>query len=169
MRDVSLFLHNYPELAPHLAAADFADESRVRSAVGLRSFLSGMTAPPPVWLRGLFALRAPLAAALGMRGGLSFAPTAARDVPFAPGEGFGPFTVEAAQEERLWVGRHETAALVARLAVSPELLPCGERLYHLATIVRFKSPLGRIYMGVVRPFHVLVTDRLARRGAWGGV
>lgn len=167
MRDVSLFLHNFPDLAPHLAASDFADESRVRSAVGLRSFLSGMTAPAPAWLRALFALRTPLAAMLSAPKALAFAPTPAACVPFSPGGRFGPFVVETAEDERLWLGVYESSALTARLAVAPEGLPCGERLYHLATIVRFKNTRGRLYMSLIRPFHALVCDRMARLGAWG--
>jgi len=159
MRDVTLFMHNFAELAPHLTAADFCDEYRVRSAVDLRSFLAGMTAPHPVWLRTLF---------LGSRSALAFPTVAPADVPFSPGSAFGPFIVETAVEERLWMAAHESDSLTARLAVAPEELPCGERLYHLTTMVRFKSARGRLYMGLIRPFHALVCDRLTRLGAWGG-
>ena len=169
MRDVSLFLHNFPELAPHLAAADYSDEVRTRTAVGLRSYLSGMTAPPPAWLRALFALRTPLATALSTPKALSFQTMSPSAVPFNPGGRFGPFEVETAQEERLWLGVHEASSLTARLAVAFESLPCGERLYHMATIVRFKSARGRLYMALIRPFHVMICARLARRGGWGGV
>ena len=79
MRDVTLFMHNFAELAPHLTAADFCDEYRVRSAVDLRSFLAGMTAPHPIWLRTLFALRTPVAAALGSRSALAFPTVAPRE------------------------------------------------------------------------------------------
>jgi hypothetical protein len=90
--------------------------------------------------------------------GLKTSPPGPRPPPrFQPGERIGLFTLFERSAEELLLGeddRHLDFRVSLRLAG-------GEA--SLATAVRFRSLLGRVYFFLIRPFHALVVQGMLRR------
>lgn len=90
--------------------------------------------------------------------GLKTSPSGHRPPPrFLPGERIGLFTLFERNEEELLLGeddRHLDFRVCLRVA--------GEEA-SLATAVRFRSPFGRAYFFLIRPFHALVVQGMLRR------
>ncbi len=116
-------------------------------------------------MKALFALRGPLARALGV--GHSFQADrayGAQDVPFEAGGRIFVFQVAAASEGEYWAGLSEDGPLRAVLAVVSEKLEGagGARYRHnVMTFVTFKNWRGRAYFTAVKPFHWLVVKAMA--------
>ena len=149
-----------PELSRLVRGSDFADHFCVESAKEIRQFLADFFSHRPGWVKALFALRAPLARALGV--GHSFQADrlyGAQDVPFEAGGRMFVFKVAVASEGEYWAGLSEDGPLRAVLAVvSEKVVGEGAARYrhHVMTFVTFKSWRGRVYFTAVKPFHWLV-------------
>ena len=149
-----------PELSRLVRGSDFADHFCVESAKEIRQFLADFFSHRPGWVKALFALRAPLARALGVGHSFQAGRTyAAGEVPFEPGGRIFVFQVAAAEEGRYWAGLSEDWPLRAVLAVVSERVGDGDGVrfrHHVMTFVTFKSWRGRVYFTAVKPFHWLV-------------
>lgn len=154
-----------PPVARLKEGSDFADHFAVEGAKEIRQFLADFFSYRPSWMRALFALRAPLARALGV--GHSFLADRAygvQDVPFEAGRQIFVFQVAAASEGEYWAGLSEDGPLRAVLAVVSENVggEGGARYrHHVMTFVTFKNWRGRAYFTVVKPFHWLVVKAMA--------
>jgi hypothetical protein len=154
-----------PPVARLKDTSDFADHFAVEGAKEIRQFLADFFSYRPPWMKALFALRGPLARALGV--GHSFQADrayGAQDVPFEAGGRIFVFQVAAASEGEYWAGLSEDGPLRAVLAVVSEKLEGagGARYRHnVMTFVTFKNWRGRAYFTAVKPFHWLVVKAMA--------
>ncbi|WP_029897993.1 DUF2867 domain-containing protein [Desulfohalovibrio reitneri] len=154
-----------PELAEAVDGADHLEGLSADSRKDLRAFLAGLSSTP-TWMEGLYKARQPLARLLRVPPDkLVFPKVTPDNVPFAAGARYGPFTVRASRENRFWLGGYQAAHLSADLAVLRADGTGGGNRYHLVTAVRYRSPRGKLYFGLVRPFHHLVMRTLAHRAA----
>ncbi|MFP5223844.1 MAG: DUF2867 domain-containing protein [Acidobacteriota bacterium] len=154
-----------PPVARLKEGSDFADHFAVEGAKEIRQFLADFFSYRPPWLKVLFAVREPLARALGVEHSfLADRAYEAQDVSFEPGRRMFVFQVAAASEGEYWVGLSEDRPLRAVLAVVSEKLEGagGVRYrHHMMTFVTFKNWRGRAYFTVVKPFHWLVVKAMA--------
>jgi len=154
-----------PPVARLKDTSDFADHFAVEGTKEIRQFLADFFSYRPPWMKALFALRGPLARALGV--GHSFQADrayGAQDVPFEAGGQMFVFQVAAASEGEYWAGLSEDGPLRAVLAVvSEKLEDAGGARYrhHVMTFVTFKNWRGRAYFTAVKPFHWLVVKAMA--------
>lgn len=156
-------------LAPLLDGADHVDVKTVEGDRSLREFLAAMFSYQPGWITFLYHLRGYLVRLLGMRQeGVPQAPHyRPADVPMTPGLPAAFFTVQMAEEERFWAAAITESHLSAALGVVVEPLGGARRRFHVVTIVHYNSWAGPIYFNVIRPFHHLVVEQMARAGVKG--
>ncbi|MFP2910776.1 DUF6463 family protein [Pyxidicoccus sp. 3LFB2] len=156
-------------LRPFAEGADHVDVKTVESEASLRVFLAGLLAYQPAWVTALYGVRAVFVRLLGMR--QHGIPQAQRvrpeDISMVPGTAAGFFTVRHAEEERVWVVSAVDTHLEATLAVvmEPEPADGPRRRFHVVTLVHYKKWTGPVYFNVIRPFHHLVVDGMARNAA----
>jgi hypothetical protein len=162
-------LNRYPELMPYMAGADHLDVKSVTGAVDLRSFIAGMLAYHPWWLKLLFGLRQAPVVLLGLERHALPAATKGRrpaEVPFAPGGRIAFFTVRAAAPDRYWVAETpEDKHLAAYVGIVAEPAGNRRRRFHVFTAVRYRHWTGPVYFNLIRPFHHLVVWRMMQAGA----
>jgi hypothetical protein len=162
-------INRHPELQPYIAGADHRDVKSITCAVDLRTFIAGMLAYHPWWLKMLFGLRQALVLLLGLGRHPLPASTTNRlpeEVPFAPGDRIAFFTVRAAAPGHYWVAETpEDKHLRAFFGVVAE--PKGNRRqrFHVFTAVRYRHWTGPVYFNLIRPFHHLVVWRMMKAGA----
>lgn len=156
-------------LRPFAQGADHVDVKTVESEATLREFLAGLLSYQPGWVTALFAVRAVFVRLLGMRQqglplSLHLRP---EDIAMTPGSAASFFTVRHAEEDRFWVVGVTDKHLEATLAVVVEPEPGGgpRRRFHVVTLVHYRNWVGPVYFNVIRPFHHLVVERMARSAA----
>lgn len=154
-----------PPVARLKEGSDFADHFAVEGKKEIRQFLADFFSYRPPWLKALFALRGPLARALGVEHSFQADRAyAAQDVSFEPGGRMFVFQVAAASEGEYWAGLSEDGPLRAVLAVVSENVGgVGGAHYrhHVMTFVTYKNWRGRAYFTAVKPFHWLVVKAMA--------
>lgn len=160
------------DLPPQLAAicqdADHIDLKTVSAPVALPAFLAGLFSFYPGWVKLLYRVRWVFVRLLGMRqtGVPQARSLQAQDVPMRAGARMSFFMVEAAEEQRLWVGRASEAHLTARLAVLANPVgSTGVNRFTVVTIVHYHNWAGPVYFQIIRPFHHLVVNAMIRSGA----
>lgn len=155
-------LESTPELADLTAGSDYVDVKRVRSAATLPEFVAAAMSWRPMWLNGLFRVRAVLAGMLRLRDThvVLSGPLRPEEVSFVPGARIAFFTVSAAVEDRHIVLKASDDHLTAWLAI----VKAGDR-FEVATIVNYHRWTGPVYFAVVRPFHHLIVTAMADAGA----
>ena len=156
-------------LRPFAKGADHVDVKTVESEATLREFLAGLLSYQPGWVTALFAVRAVFVRLLGMRQqglprSLHLRP---EDISMTPGGAASFFTVRHAEEDHVWVVAATDKHLEATLAVVVEPEPGGglRRRFHVVTLVHYRNWAGPVYFNVIRPFHHLVVERMARSAA----
>ncbi|AKQ64590.1 hypothetical protein A176_001502 [Myxococcus hansupus] len=154
-------------LRPFAQGADHVDVKTVESRATLREFLAGLMSYQPAWVTALYGVRAVFVRLLGMRQQgvprqVLFRP---EDIPMTPGREAGFFTVRHAEEEHVWVVAAADTHLEATLAVVMEPTSGPFRRFHVVTLVHYRNWAGPVYFNVIRPFHHLVVERMARSGA----
>lgn len=155
-----------PDVEMLLEDADHVDVKIVEGEATLRQFLVGMIGYQPGWMTALYAVRAVFVRFLGMKQkGLPHAlRLTPEQVPMTPGAPFSFFTVRSAAEERYFFAEAADSHLTATLGVVAERLAGERRRFHVITIVRYRNWAGPLYFNVIRPFHHIVVERMARAG-----
>lgn len=153
------------ELEPLLAAADHVDTKTVRTTASLREFIAAALSTESAWMRVLFRARTVLAIALRLRetripDGIRLDPD---DISFTPGSKVGFFSVVGGEEGRYLLLEASDNHLAGYLAVSVD-----GGLMHTTTIVVYRRWTGRLYFGIVRPFHHLVVAKMVNGAARSG-
>lgn len=155
-------------LAPLYPGADLADAF----AVGLPEAATGdigrlaevVLGRPSTSFRALLALRDLLVAPLGLR-------TSREARRRAPGERrIFIFRVLEQDGRELIVGSEDRHRLF-RMTVLVRAAGMGDRELVVGSVVRCRDRLGRVYLAVIRPFHVLVVRGFlsrATRDGWPG-
>lgn len=106
---------------------------------------------PPPWVRGLLALRDQIVGPLGAK-----TTTAIRQAGASDGrDRVGFFPVLGRSEHEIVLGEDDRH-LDFRASVLLQSDDRGARRLVATTAVRCHNPLGRIYLWVIKPFHVLV-------------
>lgn len=149
-----------PALAAYLDGADHVDVKTGRGTCSLREFVVGVLSYEPVWMRALWNIRVWLLKALGQNehgvpGKMSMT---AETLPIDAGQKAGFFTVADSDGETFWVAIGEERHLGAAIGVvtEPSDGKTGEKLFHLVTVVQYRSWVGPVYFNIIRPFHHLV-------------
>jgi hypothetical protein len=154
-----------PELADLLPSSDVVDVKTATGAVTLREFVAGALGNESAVSRALFAIRAPIARLLRLdKDGLP-ARTRLRpeDVSFTPGKPVSFFTVERGEEEHYLLLKVVDNNLVAHLAIIVD--DSGPvRAFKVVTLVRYLRSAGRLYFGLIRPFHHVIVHFMCRSG-----
>jgi Protein of unknown function (DUF2867) len=155
-----------PELCDLLPTADVVDVKTATGSVTLREFIAGTLGYSPVWLKALFGVRMLLATALRLRtAGIPPTRKVRPDtVSFAPGDLQSFFTVIRGEEHHYVLLGIDDNHLNAHLAiiVTDDHLPVRE--FTVVTLVHYHRAAGRLYYGVIRPFHHLVITAMIRSG-----
>ncbi|MEU4391851.1 DUF2867 domain-containing protein [Kribbella sp. NPDC023855] len=155
-----------PELADLLPSSDVVDVKTASGPVTLREFVAGALGNESVVSRALFALRVPVAKVLRLEMDGMPAKTKLRpeDVTFTPGEPLSFFTVDRGEEEHYLLLKIVDNHMVAYLAIIvDDSGPARE--FKLVTLVRYLRPAGRLYFGLIRPFHHVIVYFMGRSGA----
>lgn len=115
---------------------------------------------PPLWLRGLLRLRDQIVGPLGAK-----TTTAIREAGASDGRGrIGFFPVLGRSENEIILGEDDRH-LDFRVSVLLQEDDSGARRLVTTTAVRCHNLLGRTYLWVIKPFHVLVVrSYLSRLG-----
>ena len=154
-----------PVVRPYAVGADYVDSKLATGSVSLREFLAGFLSHYPWWIVGLYGVRAVFVRVLGMR--QRGAPAALHlepdDVPFAPGAWATIFRVEAAEEDRYWIGVATDRHLAARIAIVREPVGDGVR-FLFVRVVQHRNWAGPVYLACIRPFHHMVVGSMIRAG-----
>lgn len=153
-------------------AAHFHDHYAAEGAGGLPHFMARAFSYAPGWLRTLYALRRPLAAALGLDHATMLEPDLRPEtVPFTPGARLAVFEVVAADPARYWLGRYPNKRLTVHLAILCEPLDkrrgdaVDRARFHMGSAIRYSDARALMYFNLVRPVHGLVFQRMVRAGA----
>lgn len=154
-----------PELADLLPSSDVIDVKTVTGQVTLREFAAGALGNESAASRALFALRVPVARLLRLDMAGMPARTRLRpeDVTFTPGEPLSFFTVERGEEEHYLLLKVVDNHLVAYLAIIVDDSG-AERAFKVVTLVRYLRSAGRLYFGLIRPFHHVIVYFMCRAG-----
>lgn len=164
---MNLNLQDFPEFASLFANANHIDVKIAEGNVSLRQFLAGMMGYQPAWMTFLYGVRAVFVRFLGMKQeGMPHATKLdAAHVPMTPGTNLAFFKVEQAQEDHYWAGAADDKHLKAILAVAARADANGKNRFFVFTIVHYHNWAGPIYFNVIRPFHHVVVEQMAKAGA----
>jgi hypothetical protein len=153
-------------IKPLVHDADYVDEKVVEGEVTLRQFLSGALSYYPGWIKALYGIRAVFVRFLGMR--QEGMPTTPHRDPqantFTPGEWETFFQVQAAQEDHYWIAHATDKHLTAHLAIIVQPLSSTRNRFTLLTVVHYHNWAGPVYFNVIRPFHYVLVNAMARAG-----
>jgi hypothetical protein len=148
-------------IAPWYAGADLLDSYAVDLAPVMsrdpKTLALALFDRPPMWLRGLLRLRDRLVAPLGLKTTTAIGRAGAGDGR----DRVGFFPVLRRSEDEIILGEDDRHLdFRASILVQSH---AGARRLVVTTAVRCHNRLGRAYIGVIRPFHVLVVrSSLAR-------
>jgi hypothetical protein len=144
---------------------DHFDVKRIEGAVTLRQFIAGALTYHPLWLKGLYAIRAGFVRVLGMKQQAMAAPRlTAETVPSAAGEWATFFRVVEAQEDCYWIATAGDKHLDSYLMVVAEPRSGGVTRFDVGTLVRYHNWAGPLYFNVIRPFHHVVVWQMMKAG-----
>ncbi|MGW1340465.1 DUF2867 domain-containing protein [Kribbella sp. NPDC002412] len=155
-----------PEIDDLLADVDVVDVKTVRGPVSLREFTAGALGYSPLWIKGLFAVR--MVVALALRLDTTGIPDSRRlrpeTVSFTPGDKASFFTVVRGAEDHYLLLEVQDNHLTGWLAIiTDNAQPASE--FKVVTLVKYLRPAGRFYYNLIRPFHHVVVQSMARAGA----
>jgi hypothetical protein len=156
----------YPELLPLFEKADHMDVKTVTGRKTLREFLSGGFSYQPGWVTFLYGVRGVFVRFLGMKqGGI---PRMKRippeQIPMQAGQHVAFFKVTKAKVDSYWWSEVDDTHLKAGILVVEEQLENGQKRFNLITLVYYHKWTGPVYFNVIRPFHHLVVNGMARAG-----
>ena len=155
-------------IADWYGGADLVDSYAVTLPQGASEDLATLTRAlfnrPPLWLRGLLGLRDRIVGPLGVK-----TTTAIREAGATDGrDRIGFFPVLGRLENEIVLGEDDRH-LDFRASVLLQGDDRGGRRLVATTAVRCHNLLGRTYLAVIKPFHVLVVrSNLSRLGLGGG-
>lgn len=157
------------EVQQFMVGADVTDIKQFESPVDMRRFVAGMFSYNPGWIKFLYSVRWGFVRLLGMKqDGIPQSQTLApQDVPMQADTNLAFFHVKAAKEDAYWVADATEKHLTAVLGVVREPLAEGKNRYWVLTLVHYHHWTGPVYFNVIRPFHHLVVNKMARSGAAG--
>jgi hypothetical protein len=154
-------LHELDDLIP---VVDEIDVKTARGDVTLREFVAGSLSYGPLWVKGLFAVRFLVAAALRLE--TATVPELRRvrpeTVSFTPGEKNAFFTVMRGEEDHYLLLKISDNHLIGYLAFITD----NERpaRFQVVTLVQYLRPAGRFYYNLIRPFHHVLMLSMCRAG-----
>lgn len=141
-------LDSYAVTLPHAAPEDLATLARA------------LFSRPPLWIRGLLRLRDQIVGPLGVKTTTAIGEASATDGR----NRIGFFPVFGRSENEIVLGEDDRH-LDFRVSVLVQSDDGGSRRLVATTAVRCHNLLGRTYLWVIRPFHVLVVrSNLSRLG-----
>ncbi|MEZ7198461.1 DUF2867 domain-containing protein [Pseudodesulfovibrio karagichevae] len=157
-------IERLPGMAGLLAGADHVDVHTMDGGVTVLDLAAGVLSYRPGWMALLWRVRVWLLRCLGQ--GERAVPGRERltteNLPLAPGEKVGFFTVVRSDGETYWIAEGKESHLEAAMAVCGTPLPDGRTRFHAVTVVRYHNLAGRVYFNVIRPFHHLVVHAAMR-------
>lgn len=157
------YLKDVPHLQHLISNADHFDEKMIECDLTLREFIAGFIAYNPIWIRGLYQIRAGFVRLLGMRQPQIELPQMTPEmIPFAAGENVSFFVVSEETTPSVWVASADDEHLKAYIIIARE--PNSNRFY-VGTVVFYHKWSGPVYFNVIRPFHHVVVRSMMQAGA----
>ena len=143
----------------------FVAELRLENEPSIDALTAAFFTSTPGWVRGLMEARN----CIVRLAGLSTAPTpppgtAPPSVRYAPGDRAVYFTVLERTEDEVVLGERDRH-LDFRTALRKSRTPTGQLRLELTTVVWFHGASGRLYFGLVKPFHRLILGSMLGRFA----
>ncbi len=147
--------------------ADVVDIKQTVTTASLRQFIAGFLNYHPLWIQGLYGVRAAFVKVLGMsQKGMPRAPRLTPEtVPMRVAQKAGFFAIEAAEENKYWVAGITDVHLTAHLAIVCEPLSDSRNRISVITLVDYHDWRGPFYYNGIRPFHYVVVWSMMRAGA----
>jgi len=157
-------LQSIAELRQLAQTADHIDVKVVEGDNTFREFIAGLMNFSPGWIKALYRVRWAFVRVLGMKqNGIPKSPgMLPENVPMQSGEKAAFFKVDYAQPDHFWIVSAKEAHLTAYLGVVMQPLQGGKRRFHVITIVKYHRWTGPVYFNLIRPFHHLVVNSMAR-------
>jgi hypothetical protein len=151
-------------IADWYPCADLLDSYAITLPAAATKDLAALTQAlfnrPPLWLRGLLRLRDRIVGPLGVKTTSAIRKAGARDGR----DRIGFFPVIGRSASELVLGEDDRH-LDFRASVLLQEDDRGSRQLVVTTAVRCHNPLGRSYLRLIKPFHVLVVrSKLSRLG-----
>ncbi len=163
---LSAELQSISPLAQIARNADHLDVKTYDGDVSMAQFIAGFMNFYPGWMKALYRVRWFFVRLLGMtQDGIPPAPNMRpEDVPMQPGKHAAFFKVEAAELERYWLVSADEPHLAAYLCIAAQPITDNRRRFSVVTIVHYHKWTGKVYFNVIRPFHHVVVNSMARGG-----
>ena len=162
------YIRQFDELQHYLDGGDFTDIKVVEGKTGLRSFIAAMLSYYPWWIVLLYRVRSLLVHVLGLvkhEAPQELPDLNPGDISFTPEEKVTFFIVRCAKEDLYWFSETpDDKHLKAYFGVVAEPLDNQTNRFYVLTIVHYKHWTGPVYFNLIRPFHHLVVNRMARAG-----
>jgi hypothetical protein len=168
---MNTYLQSRPEVTQFTDNADVIDIKKVETHLSLREFAVGFLGYQPGWITFLYRVRQIVVPLLGLKQtGMPHPVTLSPDqLPTKPGQYFGFFKVESAEENQHWFASANDAHLRAYLGIVQESLKGPTHRFYVVTAVHHQNWAGPIYYNLIRPFHHLVVYAMIRAGLRGSV
>lgn len=158
-------LAKVPNLKTIASASDHIDSKSYQGVGQMSDFLSGFLSYSPAWLQTLYYIRGVFVRFLGMKQEQP-PDMGAKDqvVPMETGEKAAIFTVEDAKAEDYWLVSATEKHLTAYLCVTASDIELSPRTFTVITLVKYNHWTGIIYFNVIKLFHHIVVDQMAKAG-----
>lgn len=157
------------ELGVYFENADYTDVKVFEGKKTLREFIAAMLSYYPWWVILLYRIRKVLVVILGLakqENPAKLPHLQPDEVTFAPGENATFFIVRCGREDRFWMAESpKDTHLQAFFGVVRQPLDGSCSRFYVTTTVYHKHWTGRIYFNLIRPFHHLVVNQMARHAA----
>jgi hypothetical protein len=154
------------DIAQLTETADVIDAKVYDGNVGLQPFIASFLDYYPAWIKALYRVRQGFVRLLGMRQEGIPAKVALQPecVPMTAGSYAGFFRVISAEPDRYWLASASDSHLTAYIAIVVTPMNSPSQHTEVVTLVRYHNWAGPIYFNIIRPFHHLVVNRMARHG-----
>jgi len=162
------YINQVKELNKILEDADYVDIKRFNGEVSLREFLASALSYYPWWIVMLYCIRSIVVKILGLEKQEmpdELPNLKPEEISFTPGESATFFIVHMAKENRYWIAETpEDKHLKAYLGIVVEPLQGKLKRFYMITTIQYKHWTGPVYFNLIRPFHHLVVNRMAKAG-----
>lgn len=158
-------LAKVPQLETIASTCDHIDSKSYQGEGLMSDFLSGFLSYQPAWLKGLYHVRGVFVRLLGMKQEKT-PDMGEKDqvIPMQAGEKAAIFTVNDAKHEDYWLVSATEKHLTAYLCVTATDIETSPRTFNVITLVKYHHWTGIIYFTVIKPFHHIVVDQMAKAG-----
>ncbi|MFD2036299.1 DUF2867 domain-containing protein [Belliella marina] len=139
-----------------LSKVDFSDTfSTTNQENNLREITHLIFNKPPKWVKWLFSIRNKTVRLFGLKTEMP----ADYNERFAVGGYIGYFRIFSISDHEIVLGADDSHLNFRAIVAHNK-----ETLHNIKviTLVQYNNPMGKIYMGIIKPFHLMVVKRLVK-------